>query len=153
MDFGLRDTPPLLGGASGEHRARGLAARRRPAVCCITAVGSHRVHVDTTFVQSAKLAVVAATGLSKDALHVHVGLLVYLAVAVITRRPMRSVIPWLAVLLVALTGEIIDLRNELAVVGHWRWSASVHDLVNTMLWPTVLFVGLRFSRGLAGPRT
>lgn len=109
--------------------------------------------MDTTFVQSAKLAVVAATGLSKDALHVHVGLLVYLAVAVITRRPMRSVIPWLAVLLVALTGEIIDLRNELAVVGHWRWSASVHDLVNTMLWPTVLFVGLRFSRGLAGPRT
>lgn len=102
--------------------------------------------------QSLKLAVVDATGLSKDALHIHVGLLVYVGTALLARRPLQSATPWMAVLLVALLGEAIDLRSEFAEVGQLRWAASVHDLVNTLLWPTALLVGLRIGRGLVEPR-
>jgi hypothetical protein len=108
--------------------------------------------VDAALVQSLKLAVVEATGLSKDALHVHVGLLVFLGTALIGRRPLQSATPWMAVLLVALLGEAIDLRSDLAETGHLRWGASVHDLINTLFWPTVLLVGLRFGRGVLEPR-
>ena len=108
--------------------------------------------MDAALVQSLKLAVVEATGLSKDALHVHVGLLVYVGTAILVRRPLQSATPWMAVLLVALLGEAIDLRSDLAETGHLRWGASFHDLINTLFWPTVLLVGLRFGRGLLEPR-
>jgi uncharacterized membrane protein YqgA involved in biofilm formation len=89
-------------------------------------------------IQELKAAVVSATGLSKDALHVYFGLIVFVAVAAAFRRPFRSIIPWLAVIGVAIVGELVDVRDDLASLGHWRWSASLHDFVNTIFWPTVL---------------
>ena len=88
--------------------------------------------METSLVQSAKLAVVAATGLSKDSLHVHIGLAVFLAVAVVARRPLGSLVPWAAVVLVAIAGEAFDLRDDVLSLGYWRWGASLHDLVNTV---------------------
>jgi hypothetical protein len=101
--------------------------------------------METTLAQSAKLAVIAATGLSKDALHTHVGLLVYVAALVLTRKPMRSTIPWAITLLVALLGEAVDMRDKIASLGRWHWGASVHDIVNTLLWPSVLVLLARFT--------
>lgn len=89
-------------------------------------------------IQEIKAAIVAVTGLSRDALHVYVGLSVFAAVAVVFRRPMRSIIPWLAVLLVAVVGELVDVRDDLASIGRWQWRAGLHDFVNTIFWPTVL---------------
>lgn len=83
---------------------------------------------------------VSATGLSKDALHIYLGLAVFLLVATALRKPLRSFVPWAAVVVVALAAELMDLRDNLASLGQWRWSASLHDLANTMFWPTVLMV-------------
>ena len=94
--------------------------------------------METTLVQSIKLAIVADTGLSKDALHVYVGLTVQFVAALVSRKTLRSAAPWLAVFALALVGELIDMRDDLVTSGHWRWGASLYDIVNTIFWPTVI---------------
>ena len=102
--------------------------------------------METTAVQAVKLAIVSATGLSKDALHIYVGLCVFLFVAVASRRSLASWLPFLAVVLVASLGEVVDMRDDLSSLGYWRWSASLHDIINTSLWPAVFFLLARSSR-------
>jgi hypothetical protein len=108
--------------------------------------------METSTVQAIKLAIVAATGLSKDALHLHVGMAVFLVAAMVSRRPVSSWLPWLAVLAVALAGEGVDMRDDLASLGHWRWSASLHDIVNTIAWPSILLVVGRHAQVLFAKR-
>lgn len=96
--------------------------------------------METSAVQSIKLAIVSGTGLSKDALHIYVGLSVFLVTAVVLRKPLQSIIPWLAVAAVAIAGEALDMRDDIASFGYWRWEASLHDVLNTLLWPTVLLL-------------
>lgn len=96
--------------------------------------------METTAVQAIKLALVSATGLSKDALHIYVGLSVFLVVATASRRSLASWLPMGAVTLAAALGELLDLRDDLLSLGYWRWSASLHDVINTAFWPTVFFL-------------
>ncbi|HEY9554521.1 hypothetical protein [Allosphingosinicella sp.] len=62
--------------------------------------------------QDAKLVLVQATDLSKDALHVYVGLGVMLLVAILLRRPLRDWRPPAAVALAAVAGEIWDVLGS-----------------------------------------
>lgn len=101
--------------------------------------------METSVVQSIKLAIVAATGLSKDALHIYVGLAAFLAMAAVLRKPLRSIVPWLVVVAIAIAGEVLDMRDDVASLGYWRWSASLHDMLNTIFWPTVLFLLAKFD--------
>jgi hypothetical protein len=96
--------------------------------------------MDTSDLQSVKLAIIAALGLSKDALHVYVGLAVFLLTALALQRSLRSLLPWTAVVVVAFAGELFDALDDLRSLGHWRWSASIHDIVNTLFWPTALLL-------------
>ncbi len=98
-----------------------------------------------TAFQEIKAAIVAGTGLSKDALHIYLGLTVFLVVASALRRPLGSAVPWLAVLAVAAALEFADMRDDIMSLGHWRWAASLHDIVNTIFWPTVLLLLARRS--------
>lgn len=102
--------------------------------------------METTAVQTIKLAIVAATGLSKDALHIYVGLAAFLIAAVVSKRPLSSLRPWGVVLLVATAGEFVDMRDDFSSFGCWRWSASLHDILNTIAWPTVFLVLARNTR-------
>ena len=54
------------------------------------------------------------------------------------RVTVRSLAP---VLLAAFTMEALDLRDDYQSFGYLRWSASVHDIVNTTFWP-IMIVGL-----------
>jgi hypothetical protein len=94
--------------------------------------------METSTAQAIKLAIVSATGLSKDALHIYVGLTALLTAAAILRKPLRSTIPWIMVLALAVAGEMVDARDDIATLGYWRWGASLHDVVNTIFWPSVL---------------
>lgn len=98
-------------------------------------------------VQSLKEAVVTVTGLSKDALHIHVGLAVFLLAALLLGRPRRLAAAWFAVLAVALAGEVLDALEGLRTTGQWAVAAGAHDLANTLLWPSVLMLATRFRRG------
>ena len=88
---------------------------------------------------------VAIFNLSKDSLHVYVGLIVFLVLAIALRRRPRTLLPLLAVFLVACLGELLDMRDDLALLRHWRWRASLHDLINTCFWPLILTLLLRFG--------
>lgn len=99
---------------------------------------------DTSAVQATKLIILGATGLSKDALHIYFGLAVFLGASLVARRNRRSWLPVVIAALVALAGELIDMvdgRTE----GSWRWHASVHDLINTLFWPFILYCLVRFT--------
>lgn len=101
--------------------------------------------MEVSTVQAIKLAIVAATGMDKDALHIYVGLAVFFTVAVFLRKPLRAPWPWLAVVVVAVAGELLDRRDDMASVGYWRWQASLHDIINTQFWPAVITLLARFS--------
>jgi len=69
--------------------------------------------------------------LSRDALHIHVGLGIYvIAILALSRGP-ASAIPWLIVLGFELINELLDLYHEVDISG------AIVDVLNTMLWPTI----------------
>ncbi|MBC7919211.1 MAG: hypothetical protein H7Y28_15520 [Rhodoferax sp.] len=102
--------------------------------------------METLPVQATKLAIAAATGLDKDALHIYIGLAVFFATASILKKPIKSIWPWFAVLVIAIAGELLDRRDDIASLGYWRWKASLHDIINTQFWPAVILLLARFSR-------
>jgi hypothetical protein len=108
--------------------------------------------MEPTAFQSFKLVILSATGLSRDALHIHLGLAAMLLAALVFRRTLRSPLPWCAALAACLLVEAADLRDDIAWYGYLRWGASAHDVVNTMVWPTLLLLAARFSR-VFGPGT
>ena len=98
--------------------------------------------------QNSKLWLVGTLGLPKDALHIYVGLILFLGTAALLRRPLRSPLPILVVILAALAGElwdIIDTRNADATIF---WARNWHDIWNTSFWPLVLYLLARFTRVL-----
>lgn len=99
-----------------------------------------------SFWQSAKIALVEATNLSKDALHIYVGLGIMLLAVILLRKSLRDWQPLAAVLLAALAGEIWDVVDTFAHGGTPSWDANWKDIWNTMFWPTVLFCLARFTR-------
>jgi hypothetical protein len=98
-----------------------------------------------TTTQAIKTTIIVATGLSRDALHIYLGLAVLLLSVALLRKPLRSFIPWGVVWVVSILGELLDMRDDFVVYGYWRWDASVHDVLNTMFWPTVLMLLARYS--------
>ena len=98
--------------------------------------------------QQAKIWLMHLAGLPKDALHIYVGLFVFLAAAALLKRPLGSRAPILAVLFVALAGEawaVIDTVNAREPVHWWR---NWHDVWNTLLWPAILFLLARYTKVL-----
>lgn len=97
-----------------------------------------------------KMNVVETTGLAKDALHIYVGVGVYLLCLVALRpiiksQGIRSFIALIVVTCIALLGEYLDNRDTIESLGLAGLSrdqilASIRDLINTCMLPYVLFV-------------
>ena len=96
-----------------------------------------------------KMNVVETTGLAKDALHIYVGVGVYLLCLVALRpiiksQGIRSFIALIVVTCIALLGEYLDNRDtieSLGLVGLSRDQilASIRDLINTCMLSYLLF--------------
>jgi cell shape-determining protein MreD len=101
--------------------------------------------METSTVQSLKLSLVQLVGLSKDALHIYVGLIVFFVVAIViaVRIERTSYLLLMAVIAVAILGELVDMRDDINSLGVWRWRASVHDVANTVFWPFVITLLVR----------
>lgn len=99
--------------------------------------------------QQAKMALVDLLGLPKDALHIYVGLAIFLAAAAILRRPLGSWAPIAAVAAAALIGEGWDLIETSAAGARPRWDRNWHDVWNTCFWPAILFLLARYTRLLS----
>jgi hypothetical protein len=92
-------------------------------------------------------------GLSKDALHVHLGLAIFVALVLVLRKSPGSLLPWLGVLAFQLINEFID-------AFHWRRGVldidlpgSLKDIGNTMFWPTMVLVAFRIYQHRLTRRT
>ena len=96
-----------------------------------------------------KNGVVSATGLEKDALHIYVGISVYL-LSVILLRPIfkkysiRAFIALIMVTCIALLGEYLDNRQTITELGlagieSAELMASIHDIINTCMLSYVLY--------------
>ena len=99
----------------------------------------------TTF----KINVIEITGLAKDALHIYVGVGVYLLCLIMLRpifkkQGIRASLALIVVIGIALLGEYFDNRHIIVPKGILALQgvdikASIHDLINTCLLPFVLY--------------
>ena len=99
--------------------------------------------------QQVKLALVELMGLPRDALHIYVGLAVFLAAAALLRRPLGGWVPIAAVLAAALAGEAWDLIETRAAGARIHWDRNWHDVWNTCFWPAILFLLARYTQLLS----
>lgn len=103
-----------------------------------------------------KIHIIELTGLAKDALHIYVGVGVYLLCLlvlrpVIKKQSLRGFIALIVVIGVALLGEYLDNRHIILPKGIWALKgsdikASIHDLINTCLLPFMLFAVNKWTR-------
>ena len=92
----------------------------------------------------AKTFIEHAIGFSHDALHVLVGVVVQLGIAVLLRRSLRSIWPWLIVLALELGNEWVDLAIERWPVPAEQFGEGMKDILLTMALPTLLLLVARF---------
>ena len=104
--------------------------------------------MEVSVFKGVKLAIEAATGLSTDALHVYVGLSIFLLAKLALPKHLNKLLPLAFVVVAAVMGELLDMRDDINNLGYWRWQASLHDLVNTVFWPFILYVFIRSSQKL-----
>jgi hypothetical protein len=90
---------------------------------------------------SLKQGLSAATGASEDLLHVHFGLLIFVAAALLLRRRMHSNWPVGLVWAFALANEAVDY-----FATGYALDTSLLDVLNTVVWPTVLHLVARRRR-------
>ena len=87
------------------------------------------------------------TGATDSLLHVHAGLAILFVARLITRRSLSTPIPFLVVVVAEALNEIMDRLS----FGSWRVEDTSLDILNTLFWPLVLMVGLRWRRAHALP--
>ena len=92
-----------------------------------------------------KLFVEHVSGISMDALHILIGFILFLWVALIFRRGAASGLPWLAVLMLEIGNEAYDITVE-------RWpdigsqlGEGAKDIMLTMALPTLIMLVARWK--------
>lgn len=96
----------------------------------------------------AKSFLARTSAVSMDALHVIIGVILFLLFAIFLRRSLASWLPWLAVLLVVVINEMLDLAVETWPNRSEQLGESGKDVLLTMLLPTLLLIAARFAPGL-----
>lgn len=77
-------------------------------------------------------------GLDHATLHVHVGIVIWVA-GVAIAGDVGAWWPLLLVVAAELFNEVLDRLR----VGSWRVADTLQDIVNSVLWPVVLFAMAR----------
>lgn len=85
-------------------------------------------------------------GITRDALHIHIGLAIFLAVALVFRRSLASWIPWLALLAFELANELMDIFHMHEGAIGFELGDSLKDILNTMFWPSVVLIVARWQK-------
>jgi hypothetical protein len=94
--------------------------------------------MDCSWFQCLKLDILKIIPLTRDEMHFAIGAVVF-AIVYLARRPASFPIqPIIAVLLVAISVEAIDLWDDVARRGAPRWGASLHDIGVTIILPLIL---------------
>lgn len=95
-----------------------------------------------TLYESLKTQAVTWVGITNAEFHIHAGMLIYLATALILRKPLRSPIPLLAVIAAEAANEYLDFLAS----SSWRWPDTSRDALFTLLWPIAIFTLARLRK-------
>ncbi len=90
-----------------------------------------------------KLVIEHAVTISHDSLHVIVGVLLWLVLGFILRRPLSSWFPWLWLLAFILWNETVDLWVERWPDPGQQYGEGAKDVLLTMFLPTMLMFAVR----------
>ena len=96
--------------------------------------------IDTSAYQLAKIHIMNLVPLSKDAVHIYIGLTVFFAAVVLWKKRRIQPACLIPVLAIAFGMESFDLFDDLRSFGHLRLGASIHDIINTIFWPVVVVI-------------
>lgn len=94
--------------------------------------------METSLYQNLKLNILSLLDLSKDAIHIHIGLMALFLAVVFWKKGRIQITCMLPVMAIAVLMEALDLRDDVNSLGYMRWSASIHDLINTIFWPFII---------------
>ena len=83
-------------------------------------------------------------GITKDALHIHIGLAIFFGLVVVLRRSPSSIFPWLGLLTIELGNEIMDIFHWHQGTFSFEIGDSFKDVNNTMTWPTLALLTFRY---------
>ena len=92
---------------------------------------------------ASKQQLLEATGATESLLHVHAGLLIFVAASLLLRKRMRSAWPIVLVGVFAIANEIVDWRASLVPATAATGAETLADIANTAFWPMVLFLAAR----------
>lgn len=86
------------------------------------------------------------TGLTRDALHIHIGLLIMVGAAWFLGFSRWLILAWLLVVAAAVGNELLDARAALLRDVRPDISDAVTDVFNTVIWPTVFLVAAKLRK-------
>ena len=101
-----------------------------------------------TFSHQAKLFIEHAGNFEHGSLHIIVGILAWLAIALATRRPVSSWIPWLGLFALILWNELVDLWMEKWPEPGMQYGEGARDVILTMFVPTLIMIAVVFRPSL-----
>ena len=98
-----------------------------------------------------KMFVEHAAVVTSDSLHVLVGVIAWIVIAMVLRRSLSAALPWLLVLVLTLLNECVDLWVEQWPSLAMQLGESAKDVLLTMTLPTVLLFAVRLRPNLFRP--
>ncbi len=100
--------------------------------------------------QQLKNQILSVVGLSKDAVHLYIGIGCFLLSILVLRLSPTAYRALLLGFVVSLAMEAMDLHDNVRYRETTRALASLHDVVNTNLLPYLIVVALRLRLGSRG---
>ena len=90
--------------------------------------------------------IVDAAGFSREAIHIHVGMALFLtALAVFWKLRRRWLLAWPALVSVAVGNEALDAVDWVRWTGAINLEESVLDITHTILWPSIIAAAASFA--------
>jgi hypothetical protein len=104
-----------------------------------------------------KLFIEHSLAISHDSIHIFAGVLLWLVIALLARRPVSSSRPWLWLFALILWNEAVDLWVEQWPDPGQQYGEGAKDLLLTMAVPTIIMIAARtrpdlFRQGAAKRR-
>lgn len=93
------------------------------------------------FWHQGKLFIEHSLAISHNSLHIFIGVLLWIAVGLVLRRPLTSWMPWLWVLAAILWNETVDLWIEQWPYPGQQYGEGAKDVLLTMFVPTAIMFG------------
>jgi len=83
----------------------------------------------------------------RSLLHIHLGMGIFMAGVVFSKRWLRSGRAVLLLLTLELLNETADIASAWPDIRRWRIIDTASDIFNTMLWPSILWAAANIRHG------